>query len=90
MIDENTLVVSAEPAQTIVWSMPGRGTACEPSGYLVRQDVISGKVNDIVDQFGIDKILVVGSMSPFVEKVTQEIKDSLVEKIPIHSQVIQR
>lgn len=84
MIDENTLVVSAEPAQTIVWSMPGRGSAYEPSGFLQRKDVISGKVNDIVNQYGVEQILVIGSMPIFVEKVFEEIKEADTTEIAIN------
>lgn len=76
MITADTLVVSAEPAQTIVWSIPGRGNVYEPSGYLQRQDVINGKVNEIVEQYHVHDILVVGSMPVFVEKVFEEIKEA--------------
>lgn len=75
-IDKDTLVISAEPAQTIVWSMPGRGSAYEPSGYLQRQNVLNGDVNKIVEQHHINKILIIGSMPIFVEKVFKEIKEA--------------
>ena len=88
MINENTIVISAEPAQTIVWTMPGRGNAVEPGGYLQRADVISGKLNDIVDTYNADTILVIGSMPTFVEKVFEEVKEADTTGIIIDYQVM--
>lgn len=88
MIDENTIVVSAEPAQTIVWTMPGRGNAVEPGGYLQRTDVVGGKLNDIVNTYNADTILVIGSMPAFVEKVFEEIKEADTIGIMIDYQVL--
>lgn len=87
-MNEDTLVITAEPAQTIVWSMPARYNAYDPSGYLIRQDVVNGKVNDIVKQHNVKDILVIGSMSPFVDKVTQELKVADTTGVPIKSKVI--
>lgn len=82
-LDENTLVISAEPAQTIVWSIPGRGSAYDPSGYLIRQDVVDGKVNEVVKTFNIKRIMIIGSMEMFVKKVYQEISDANTEDVEI-------
>lgn len=87
-IGENTIVVSAEPAQTIVWTMPARGSAVEPGGYLQRVDVVGGALNDIVNTYGADTILVVGSMPVFVDKVYTEIKDANTTNAVIESKVL--
>lgn len=88
IIDENTVIISAEPAQTIVWTMPGRGSAIEPGGYLQRVDVIGGALNGIIDTYGVERILVIGSMPAFVEKVFEEVKEADTTGVIIDYQVM--